>query len=55
MRELPLDPHDVPYTPEGEEIRRHARELRESRAMDMMLLQEDADYNHAYIPRRPGR
>ena len=53
--ELPLDPHDVPWTPEGEEIRALAKELRESRAFDLQMMQEDYECNHSYVARRPGR
>ena len=55
MRDLPTDPAFWPGTPEYEERVQLHRELRDSRAYDLQMMQEDYDYNHSYIPRRPGR
>ena len=50
-----IDPADHAGTPEYEEIMQAHRDKRDSRAFDLMLLAEESDYNHGYIPRRPGR
>ena len=50
-----IDPHDHAGTPEFEEVMQHHRDLRDSHAYDLMLQAEESDYNHGYIPRRPGR
>ena len=55
MRDRAIDPAFHPGTPEYDEIIQHQRELRESRAFDLQMMQEDYDYNHSYIPRRSGR
>ena len=55
MRDRAIVPEEHPGTPEYEEIIQHQRELRESRAYDMQMLQEEYDCNHSYVARRPGR
>ena len=47
-------PEDAPWTPEYQE-REHQREQRIQHQIDMELAQEEWDYNHGWIPRRPGR
>lgn len=49
-----MTPDDAPWTSESIE-RDLERERRIEHQIDMDLAQEDWDYNHGYIPRRPGR
>ena len=49
-----LFPEDAPWTDEAIELQLQ-REQRIQHQIDMELAQENYDYQHGYIPRRPGR